>query len=153
MPGSYFKSGHDRFLPYPFQFIIHPYFHSALHNLSYWESVVKLTINKLFNDAVSVWRWMTYGGKPNRFQLNLRRLYQKSAGEFNCGLPVQYNPCFVLSSCVTLWYVERRLAIRNISLHSIKYKYFSRWRKFIWSVRDRIMYYTIQCSIYIYIYI
>jgi len=45
-PGKFWDStlklGHDRFLPNPFQFIIHlSPFHSTLYSLSYWKSVVK----------------------------------------------------------------------------------------------------------------
>jgi hypothetical protein len=36
------KLGHDRFLPHPFQFIIHlSPFHSTLCNLSYWKIILK----------------------------------------------------------------------------------------------------------------
>jgi hypothetical protein len=39
---STLKIGHDRFLPNPFQFIIHlSSFHSTLYSLSYWKGVVK----------------------------------------------------------------------------------------------------------------
>jgi hypothetical protein len=47
---STLKLGHDRFLPHRLQFIIHlTSFHSTLHNLSYWESIVKQSTNNEIN--------------------------------------------------------------------------------------------------------
>jgi hypothetical protein len=46
--GMFPSLSHDRFVPRPFQFIIHlSLFHSTLHSLSYLKGVVEQTTNKL----------------------------------------------------------------------------------------------------------
>jgi hypothetical protein len=78
MQTLYLILGHDRFLPQPFQFVIHlSSSHSTLYSLSYWESVVKWTIykiniftvsetnlvsNNLFNETWSLFskKWETF---------------------------------------------------------------------------------------------
>jgi hypothetical protein len=47
IPDRTLKLAHDRFLPHPFQFTIHPSSsHSSPYSLSYWATVVKETVNK-----------------------------------------------------------------------------------------------------------
>jgi hypothetical protein len=70
---SSIKLGLDRFLPNPFQFVLRlSSFHATLCSLSYWESVVSLTTNKLINKiherALRFWRRWTLKLKPRRWR-------------------------------------------------------------------------------------
>lgn len=81
--GAHVKSGHDRFLPYSFKFIIRYSSHSTAYNLSHWQRPFKYItpLMRLLCRHRNVW-WTLVAEKPKRpssFQRGNRRPPQSRA--------------------------------------------------------------------------